>query len=105
MMARTEPMHPAFRKSCCCFLPILVFTALAACRTHDRVIYSDRPVKNLRVPKPGASSAAEAAAAADAAAAQGSGTGAGTTGGASGTAPHGSVLVPEPAPAPAGALQ
>ena len=56
-------MHPVSRK-------LVVFAAiccavLGACRTHDRVIYSTRPVKNLRVgpsaqPSPSASPGAPA---------------------------------------------
>lgn len=83
-------MHPAFRPLC--LTPVLLLAALAGCQTHDRVIYSDRPVKNLRVPSPQESAAATVNADAGAAA---------TTDATTGTAP----AAPAATPAAAGALQ
>jgi len=51
-------MHFPFRKH---FFLLAFAASLTACETHDRVVYSTHPVKNLRVPRPDEPSAETAA--------------------------------------------
>lgn len=83
-MARTSHpiMHSAFRQL---FLSSLLLpAALAGCKTHDRLIYSTRPVKNLRVPDRSASAPVSADPAAPASAASGTTSAPSATGAPSG---------------------
>lgn len=48
MMRSTQPMQLISRQHL--FVVFSSVALLSACKTHDRLIYSTRPVKNLRVP-------------------------------------------------------